>query len=79
MTQLKKIREIYLTAGDEDESLVWCEDKVTDEDVKYIRADILKSSLLSQREELRREIEIMQKQTNDYGRLSAFEDVLEKL
>jgi hypothetical protein len=38
-------KKIFLTAGDEDESLVWCEDKITDDDIEYVRIDILKKAI----------------------------------
>ena len=46
LDKAKAPKTIYLIAGGEDESFVWCEDKVTDEDIEYIRKDYASSLYL---------------------------------
>jgi len=58
MTESTKHDTIYLQVCDDDESewcgeVTWCQDRIHDEDVKYIRADLVEQQLAAAHDLLR--------------------------
>ena len=57
---------IYLQQNEDIEETTWCADMVGDDDIEYIRADVVAQELATLKAQVRKEIEELKEASNEW-------------